>query len=127
MIYGSETWALRVEDTQKLMRAEASMVRRMCGVSIKKHLSNEELRGRLGIDCVSDAVRCGRLRWFGHVERKGDEWVRKWMKHLNVEGNVGRGRPRKTWLECVKDDMKKLGLRREMAQDQSEWLFMGSV
>ena len=28
----------------------------MCGVSLKKHLSNEALRGRLGIDCVSDLV-----------------------------------------------------------------------
>src|SRR5580692_7234761 len=115
MIYGSETWALRVEDTQKLMRAEVSMVRRMCGVSIKKHLSNEELRGRLGIDFVSDVVRRGRLRWFGHVERKGDEWVRKSMEDLKVEGNAGRGRPRKTWLECVKDNMKRMDLRREMA------------
>src|SRR5580692_2934875 len=103
------------------MRAEASMVRRMCGVSMKKRLSNEELRGRLGIDCVSEAVRRGRLRWFGHVEQKGDEWVRKCMEDLKMEGNAGRGRPRKTWLESVKDDMKRIGLRREMPQDRSEW------
>ena len=44
MMYGSETWAMKVEDTQKLKRTEASMMRRMCGVSLKKHLSNEALR-----------------------------------------------------------------------------------
>ena len=45
MMYGSETWARKVEDTQKLKRTErASMMRRMCGVSLKKHLSNEALR-----------------------------------------------------------------------------------
>src|SRR5580693_3975448 len=99
MIYGSETWALRVEYTQRLMTTEAGMMRRMCGVSIRKYLSNEEPRGRLGIDCVSEAVRRGRLRWFGHVERKG-EWVRKCMEDLKVEGHAGRGRPRRTWLEC---------------------------
>ena len=69
MMYGSETWAMNVEDTQKLKRTEASMMWRMCGVSLKKHLSNEALRGRLGIDCVSDLVRRSRLRWFGHVVR----------------------------------------------------------
>ena len=31
-------------------------------VSLNKHLSNEALRGRLGIDCVSDLVRRSRLR-----------------------------------------------------------------
>ena len=52
MMYGkgNETWAMKVEDTQKLKRTEASMMQRMCGISLKKHLSNEALRGRLGID-----------------------------------------------------------------------------
>ena len=48
MIYGSDTWAMKVEDTQKLKRTEASIMRRMCGVSLKKHLSNEALRGKTG-------------------------------------------------------------------------------
>ena len=105
-MYGSETWVMKVEDTQKLERTEASMMRWMCGVTLKQRLSNELLRRRLGIDCVSDVVRRGRLRWFGHVERKGNEWVRKCMD-VKVVGNAGRGRPRKSWMECVNDDMKR--------------------
>ena len=121
MMYGSETWAMKVEDTQKLKRTEASMMRRMCGVSLKKHLSNEALRGKLGIDCVSDLVRRSRLRWFGHVVRKDDQqWVRKCMD-FKVDGSAGRGRPRKSWLECVNDDMKKFGLKKEMAHDRTVW------
>ena len=49
MMYGSETWVMKVE---KLKRTEASMMRRMCSISLKTHLSNKTLRGRLGIDCV---------------------------------------------------------------------------
>ena len=67
MIYGSDTWAMKVEDSHKLERTEASMMRWMCGVFLKKHLPTEELKRRLNIDCVSDVVRRGRLRWFGHV------------------------------------------------------------
>ena len=33
MMYGSETWAMKVEDTHKLKRTEVSMMRRICGVS----------------------------------------------------------------------------------------------
>ena len=103
----SETWAMKVEDTQKLKRTDANMMRRMCGLSLKKHLSNKALRGRLGIDCISDLVRRSRLRWFGHVIRKDDQlWVRKCMD-FKVDSNVGSGRPRKSWLECVNDDMKR--------------------
>ena len=57
----------------------ASMMRRMCGVSLKKHLSNEALRGRLGIDCVSDLVRRSRLRWFGHVVKERQSTMGKEM------------------------------------------------
>ena len=48
----------------------------MCGVSLKDRYHSEELRNRLEIECVVDVVRRGRLRWFGHVERKGvKDWV----------------------------------------------------
>ena len=35
-----------------------------------------EQRRRLGIEGVVEVMRRGRLRWFGHVERKADgDWV----------------------------------------------------
>ena len=53
MIYGSETWPMKVEDKQRLERAE----RVMCGVTLKDRKSCEELRQRLGIYSVSDVLR----------------------------------------------------------------------
>ena len=48
-------------------------------------------------------VRCGRFRWFGHVERKsGDVWVSV-CRNVVVARVKGVGRGRKTWGECVKD------------------------
>ena len=38
---------------------------------------------------------------------------------FKVDGSAGRRRPRKSWLECVNDDMKKFGLKKEMAHDRS--------
>ena len=71
LVYGSETWPVKVEDMQRLERTEKAMVRRMCGVSLKTRYPSEELRKHLDIECVADVLRRGRLRWFGHVERKG--------------------------------------------------------
>ena len=55
---------------QKLKRTKAIMMRRMSGVSLKKHLSNEALRGKDWVLTVYRTLwRRSRLRWFRHVER----------------------------------------------------------
>ena len=64
----------------------------------------------LDIECVSVVVRCGRLRWFGHVERNQPDDRVSACRHIVVESvkGRGRGRPRKTWRKCVEEGMAKL-------------------
>jgi hypothetical protein len=121
MIYGSETWPVKVEDTQKLERAERMMVRHMCGVTLKDRKSSQELRERLEIEGVTDIIRRGRLRWFGHVERKKDNDLVKACQRLDITGKRGKGRGKKTWRECVEEDMKVLGVREQDAQGREVW------
>ena len=52
------------------------MVRWMCGVSLKDGRRTVDLYSLLGVRSVANVMRHGRLRLFGHLERKGvDEWV----------------------------------------------------
>ena len=121
MTYGSETWPMKAEHMTRLERTEMRMIRWMCRVSLKERTTNAALRLRMGIEAIDSVVRRGRLRWFGHVERKDDsDWVRKCMD-LQVVGPTPRGRPRKTWMEVVKSDMKAMGLKREDAKDRDLW------
>lgn len=121
MTYGSETWATGIEDLNRLVRAERMMVRTMCGVALRDGKSSVELLGRLGIVSVAEIVERGRLRWYGHVERKGEEdWVSKCRK-LEVAGDKGRGRPRRTWQQCVASDRKKYGMQRTEPSDKVKW------
>ena len=62
MIYGSETWLMKVKGQQRLERAEMMMLRHMSEVTLKDRKSSEELRQRLAIDNVSDVLRRNRLR-----------------------------------------------------------------
>src|ERR1700761_9094090 len=96
MVYGSETWATKVADVQRLERNEMMMVRWMCGASLKDRKSNQELLDRLGIVCIAEIVRCGRSQ---------DDWVL-----------ICRGR--KMCNECVEEDIRRLGLQRIDAQDR---------
>ena len=75
----------------------------------------------LGVQSVAEVVRHGRLRWFGHVERKNaNDWVSA-FRNVVVAGVRGAGRGRKTWRECVKDDMDELGLDPEWVRFKDMW------
>ena len=112
LVYGSKTWAMKVVDMQRLLKTENNMVRWMSGVTLKDRRACEELRQGLGFESVDRVVSRGRLRWYGHVERKNaDDWVSK-CRNLEVVGGIRKGRGKKTWIECVKTDMKKIGLKK---------------
>ena len=126
MTYGSETWPMKVEDMNRLVRAERMMMRRMCGVTLRDRVNTDSLYDRLGIDCITKAVTQSRLRWFGHVERKSDSDWTKSCTRLEVEGARGRGRGRKTWRECVDDDLKRYKMKPNDATDKELWRWLVS-
>ncbi len=46
----------------------------------------------MGLECISVVMWRGRLRWFGHVERRGEgNWVKR-VRSMNVEGVSATGR-----------------------------------
>ena len=57
----------------------------------------------------------------GHIERKDDnDWVKRCMT-WEVEGIKPRGCPKKTWWDCVKNEMESLGLSQKDAQFRNKW------
>ena len=105
MLHGSETWPVRKENEVALQRAEMRMVKWMCGVKLQDRVPSKELRGRLNLEDIISVLQRNRLRWYGHVLRKEDNyWVKKCMEY-EVEGRP-RGRPKKTWREIVEKDCR---------------------
>ena len=92
---------MKAENLQSLGSAERMMVRWMCGVSPKDRKRSEILYSLLGVQNVAEMVRRGRLRWFGHVERRnGDDWVSA-CRNVVVAGVRCAGRGRKTCREWL--------------------------
>ena len=119
MTYGSETRPLLVDVGLKFERAEMQMIRWICGISLKYRRTNKELRRLVGVELITTFIRGGRLRWYGHVMRKGDEdWMKKCMEY-RVEGSRPVGRP--TWLESVEADMADLEIDKEDVHDRRKW------
>ena len=75
----------------KFERAEMQMIRWMYDISLKDRRTNEELRRLVGVEPITTFIRSGRLRWYGHVMRKGDEdWVKKCIE-LKAEDQQRHG------------------------------------
>ena len=121
MTYGSETWALKAVQQEKLERAEARMLRWMLGVTLHDRKSTDELRRTLGIEGISAITTRNRLRWYGHVQRKEEhEWIRR-ITDFKVDGRRPPGRPQKSWQELVSADLRSLRLRPSDAEDREGW------
>ena len=111
MLHGSKTWPIKVEESQRLHCNEMSMIRWMCGVTMRDRYPCEELRAWVGIKPIVNVMCQQHLLWFGHIERREDNsWLKK-VQILEVDGHSGRGRPHKTWEHVIMEDLRVKGLR----------------
>ncbi|KAD4586681.1 hypothetical protein E3N88_24282 [Mikania micrantha] len=101
MMYGSDCWPIKKIQARKLETTEMRMLRWMSGHTRINRIRNEVIRERLGVACISDKVREGRLRWFGNVKRRDLTAPVRRVENLTVVGKRYRGRPR---LTCEKTD-----------------------
>ena len=91
----------------------------MCAVNPTDVINTQDLRLRLGIDDLDVALRRKAFRWFGHVQRS-TSWIGR-VCSLDVGERRSRGRPRKTWCEVLRNDLKLSGLRVEDAENRAFW------
>ncbi|KAL6535707.1 hypothetical protein OROHE_012551 [Orobanche hederae] len=106
---------------RKLEAAEMRMLRWSCGRTLLDKIPNGVFRNVLEVAPISAKVREGRLRWFGHVRRRQASAPVRRVESLLVEGGRRRGRPRRTWEEQLRLDLKALNLSEAMTVDRCSW------
>ena len=93
-------------------------MRNICRLRRVDRVPNVEIRRMCGKNVsVSQRVNQGILRWFGHVERMGDERLVKRVYESEVRGVRRRGRRRKSWLNGVEDILERKDLNIQEAKD----------
>ena len=76
----------------------------------------------LGIkESLDRMAKASSMRWYCHVLRKEDENVMVKALNFEVSGSGERGRPKQTWKKQVEIEMKKNGLVKEDACNQTKW------
>ena len=119
MMYGAESWAVKKAQEKKL---EMRMLRWMSGVTKLDRIRNERIRGMsTKVGEISKKVQESRLKWYGHVLRREDEYVGKKVMAMEVPGKRRRGRPKRRWLDSIGNDLSERELSREDAQYRARW------
>ena len=89
--------------------------------SYKKRSSSERwYSDRLGVAPIEEKFVQHRLRWFGHVQRRPPEApVRSGIVSQDNNVKRGKGRPKLTWVEAIKGDLKGWNIPKDL--DRSAW------
>ncbi|KAF3618776.1 putative F-box protein-like [Capsicum annuum] len=94
----------------------------MCGLTRGDRVRNENIREKVGVTPVECKMREARLRWFGHVKRRGVDAPVRRCERLALDGfKRGRGRPKKYWGEVIRRDIEQLQLTEDMTLDRKVW------
>ena len=125
VMYGSESWGMKVTERQKLNVFEKKCLRSMTGVFRVDRVRNEVVRARTGVRReLAARVDMNVLRWFGQVERMDNERLLKKVTNAKVDGRSARGRPRFGWMDGVKralnDKRMDVNGARECARNRNE-------
>ena len=126
-MYGYETWSLILKEEHRLRVFENKVLRKIFGAKKDKlteewiKLHNAELHTLHSSPNIIRDLKSRRLRWAGHVARM--EQSRNAYRVLvgKPEGKRPLGRPRHTWEDNIKIDLRKVGC------DPGDWIDLAEI
>ena len=125
VMYGNETWSLNAKERNNLEVFEMKGLRSMCGLSIRDRVRNVRIRERCGWERdLLSRYEQNVLKWYGHVMRRGEDSLVGRVTVGSVEGNRGRGRPKRRWMDGVREALERRGITgdgRKLVGDRMEW------
>ncbi|XP_047256090.1 uncharacterized protein LOC124888842 [Capsicum annuum] len=122
MLYGAECWPAKNIHIQKLKVAKIRILCLMCGLTRRNRVRNKIVRKKVGVALMEDKIWKGRLRWFGHVMRRGADIPVHRCERLALDGfRRSRGRPKKYWMGVIGHNMEQLYLTKDISLDRKVW------
>ncbi len=110
LLYGCETWPLRVEDQRCLEVFANDCLRRILSRRPRDRVPCDVLRHQLHLRALPPTLLQRRLRWFGHAARRPTGGFSRDVinpvpfTHWRRE----QGGQLKTWLSTLKEDLTRM-------------------
>ena len=118
-----ETVPMTRSHVKKLQVTEMKMCRWASGHRIRDHVTvrNDNIKERLNVESITERCMKARLRWFGHVKRRDQEYVGRKTLEMVPPGRGKTGRPKQRWMYCVNQYMRAIGTTKDEIHTQN-WL-----
>ena len=121
MVYGLETVVVTKKQVEEMEVAEMKMLRFAMGVTRKDKVRNEYIMDTVMVERLGMKMRKGRLRWYGHVMRRDQRYVGTKMMEMKLLGKRKRGRPKRRFLDIVKEGMGEVGAKETDVENRTVW------
>ena len=122
LLYGFEPWTLTSVLISKIQAAEMHVLRLIKGVTRRDRLRNVDIRKELKVKNILTIIEESQLRWYGHMRRMDDTQIPKKLFNWRPKTKRPTGRPRKRWIEGVREAITSRG--RDWRQVDREQMFL---
>ena len=126
LMYGSEAMVWNSKYRSKVQAVQMDNLRGVLGVRRIDKMRNERIRELCGVKKgVNERINETILRWFGHLERMDESRLVKRMYNGECVGKRPVGRPKKRWIDSVKECLNERNVNlveaRRMVCNRDEW------
>jgi hypothetical protein len=119
-----------LREEHKLRVSENSVLRRISGRKREedgswRKLHNDELHSLYSSPNIVSVIKSRRMRWAGHVARRGEGRGVYRVLVGKPEGKIRLGRPSRRWEDNIKLNLRETGIDEakwiRLAQDRVKW------
>ena len=100
MMYGLETVAVTKKQVKEIEVAEMKMLRFAMGVTRKDKIRNKCIMGTVKVERLGMKMREGRLRWYGHVMRRHQEYLETRVIEMELLGKEEKREAKEKIFRC---------------------------
>ena len=111
LTYGSVKMLWREKEKSRVRGVQMENLRGILGIRRMDKVPNARIRELCGVrKGLDERIDEGVLQWFGHVKRMERDKIAKRFYAGECAGSRSVDRPRKRWIDTVKDYLRKRGL-----------------